>query len=230
MSMTMRLLTRPVLAIAALATLSACATQVPDRIADVRTPLDHFQPKAAPSEREIRLAIHAQGLSGPQADALAAFAADWADAEGGTITLRAPSGGPDAGASFRTAEGARTFLIDQGVPSDRVVIAGYDAQGQPGGILHVSYTRFEAVIPSCGKTWTNIAHSMSNDVQPNFGCAVSANMAAQIADPADLVRAHQSTPVDAARRAVVLDKYRKGLMTASEKDEQAKGVVSDAIK
>ncbi len=226
----MRLLTRPFLAIAALATLSACATPTPDRMSDVRTPLDHFQPKAVSSEHEIRLAIHAQGLSGPQADALAAFAADWADAEGGTITLRAPSGGPDAGAAFRTAEGARTFLIDQGVPSDRVVIAGYDAQGQAGGILHVSYTRFEAVIPSCGKAWTNIAHSMTNDAQPNFGCAVSANMAAQIADPADLVRAHQSAPIDASRRAVVLDKYRKGLMTSSEKDDQAKGVVSEAIK
>jgi pilus assembly protein CpaD len=71
---------------------------------------------------------------------------------------------------------------------------------------------------------------MSNDVQPNFGCAVTANMAAQIANPADLARPQHATPADAARRSLVLDKYRKGQITSSEKDDQAKGVVSDAIK
>jgi pilus assembly protein CpaD len=229
--LTRPILTHPLLAIAALASLSACASaQAPDRIVNAKTPTEHYQAKAVASQQEVRLAVHAQGLSGTQADALAQFAQDWADADGGTITLRAPTGGPDAGAAFRTVEGARSFLIDQGVPSDRLIVAGYDAKGAPGGVLHITYEAYSALVPACGKTWTNIARSMSNDVQPNFGCAVTANMAAQIANPADLARPQHSTPADAARRAVVLDKYRKGQITASEKDDQAKGVVSDAIK
>lgn len=231
MTMLTHRLTRPILAIAALASLSACAsTKAPDRLVEARTPTEHYPITAKASQQEVRLAVHAQGLSGTQADALAQFAQDWSDAGGGTITLRAPTGGPDAGAAFRTVEGARSFLIDQGVPADRLVVAGYDAKGAPGGVLHVSYEAYRAVVPSCGKAWVNIAHSMTNEVQPNFGCAVSANMAAQIANPADLVRPEHSTPADAARRTVVLDKYRKGQITASEKDDQAKGVVSDAIK
>jgi len=231
MTMLKRRLISPILAIAALASLSACAsTKAPDRLVQAKTPTEHYQAKAVAEPREVRLAVHAQGLSGPQAEALAQFAQDWADADGGTIILRAPTGGPDAGASFRTVEGARSFLIDQGVPADRLIVTGYDAKGAPGGVLHISYEAYRAVVPSCGKTWVNIARSMTNEVQPNFGCAVTANMAAQIADPADLVRPQRSTPADAARRAVVLDKYRKGQITASEKDDQAKGVVSDAIK
>lgn len=231
MTMLARRLTRPILAIAALATLSACASaKAPDRMVEAKTPTEHYQAKAVAAPQEVRLAVHAQGLSGPQADALAQFAQDWMDAEGGTITLRAPTGGPDAGAAFRTVEGARSFLIDQGVPADRLIVAGYDARGAPGGVLHISYDAYRAVVPACGKTWINVAHSLTNDVQPNFGCAVTANMAAQIANPADLVRPQRSTPPDAARRATVLEKYRKGQVTASDKDDQAKGVVSDAIK
>lgn len=224
-------LARPILAIATLASLSACASvKAPDRIVQARTPTEHYQATAEATQPEVLLAVHAQGLSATQANALAQFAQDWADAEGGTITLSAPTGGPDAGAAFRTVEGARSFLIDQGVPADRLVVAGYDAKGAPGGVLRVSYAAYRAIVPSCGKTWVNVARSMNNDVQPNFGCAVTANMAAQIADPADLVRPQHAMPADAARRAVVLDKYRKGQITASEKDDQAKGVVSDAIK
>lgn len=226
-----RALTFCLLAAAATASLSACATKVPDRIGKAKTPTEHFQARAVAADQEIRLAVHAQGLSATQAEALSQFAQDWMEAEGGTITLSAPTGGPNAGAAFRTAEGARAFLIDQGVPGDRLVIAGYDGRAEPGpGVLKVSYTHYKAVVPSCGKTWTNIAHSATNDVQPNFGCAVTANMAAQIADPADLAHPRQSTPADAGRRAVVLDKYRKGQITSSEADDKAKGTISSAIK
>jgi pilus assembly protein CpaD len=231
MTMLARRLIHPILAMAALASLSACAsTRTPDRIAQAKTPTEHFEARAEATQTEVLLAVHAQGLSPTQATALAQFAQDWADAQGGAITLRAPTGTPDAGAAFRTVEGARGFLIDQGIPADQLVVVGYDAKGAPGGVLHIGYEAYRAVVPSCGKTWTNIARTMSNDVQPNFGCAVTANMAAQIANPADLVRPQHATPTDAARRAVVLDKYRKGQITASEKDDQAKGVVSDAIK
>ena len=54
-------------------------------------------------------------------------------------------------------------------------------------------------------------------------------MAAQIANPEDLIRPRDSTPADAGRRDTVLGKYRKGDVTASAKDEQATGVVSKAV-
>ena len=223
-----RALTAPLLALAALASLSACATKVPDRVGkEAKTPTEHFAMRAEPMDTEVRLAVHAQGLSANQAAALAQFVSDWSDSGGGTITLRSPTGGADAGAAAHITDGARAFLIEQGVPADHIQVVSYDAHGEPAPILRIGY---RAIVPSCGKTWTNISHSASNDVQPNFGCSVTANMAAQIADPADLAHPRQMTPGDATRRVNMLDKYRKGQVTSSEKDDQAKGVVSDAIK
>jgi pilus assembly protein CpaD len=75
-----------------------------------------------------------------------------------------------------------------------------------------------------------MSKSANNDVQPNFGCAVTANMALMVANPNDLLRPTDSGPSDAGRRMTVLEKYREGKVTSSEKDEQAKGSVSQAVK
>lgn len=216
--------------VAGLAACASASMDAPDRIADPRLPTEHYQAQAVESPQEIRLAIHAQGLSANQATALARFVQAWGEGEGGVITLSAPTAGPDAAAAFRTGEGARTFLIAQGVPADRIQVAGYDPAGLVEAPLRIGYTRYEAVIPACGQAWQNVASTKTNDVQANFGCAVTANMAAQIANPGDLVRPRDMTPADAARRATVLEKYRKGQVVSSEKDAQAQGVVSDAIK
>lgn len=210
--------------------LGACATRIPDRIVDAKTPTEHFQAKVTAADQEIRLAVHAQGLSPNQAEALAAFASGWREADGGTITLSAPAGVADSRAAFRTLEGARGVLIGQGVAADHISVINYDAKGDPAAPLRVAYLRYQAQVPVCGQTWTNIAHSANNQVQPNFGCAVTANMAAQIANPADLAHPRASTPADAQRRAVMLDKYRKGQVTSSDKDDQAKGVISNVAR
>jgi pilus assembly protein CpaD len=55
---------------------------------------------------------------------------------------------------------------------------------------------------------------------------VTANIAAQIADPEDLLHPRAETPPDGSRRQVVLDKYRTGATTSTAKDTQANGAVS----
>lgn len=208
----------------------ACATKTPDRVADARTPTEHFEAKARPASPEMLLAIHAQGLSDTQADALAALAADWQDSEGGPIVVRTPAGGANGASAFRAAETARTFLINRGVPQDRVVIEGYDPKGEAGAPLRLTYVRYQAVVPACGRVWSNVAHSADNEVQRNFGCAVTANFAAQVANAGDLAAPRDMSPPDAMRRQTVLDKYRKGEVTGAEKDTQASGAISKAVQ
>jgi pilus assembly protein CpaD len=58
---------------------------------------------------------------------------------------------------------------------------------------------------------------------------VTANIAAQVANPEDLLGPRPETPIDSGRRATVLDKYRKGEVTASAKDEQSNGIISKAV-
>jgi pilus assembly protein CpaD len=93
----------------------------------------------------------------------------------------------------------------------------------------VGYMRFHAKGPDCGRGWDDITANHANRPYANFGCATTANMAAQIANPADVVAPHAADPADAGRRQTVLDHYRKGELTSSVHDDQANGAVSRVV-
>lgn len=221
------------IALALTAALSACAATPPlqaGQTSIARTPTELWKAEVTTQPEEIRLAVRAQGLSPNQAGALTTFADTWRSADGGEVIVQVPVGGPDPGAVSRSGESTRSFLVEQGVPASAVRLLGYDAKGDVAAPLVVGFLRYAVNIPACGQSWTNIAHSMTNQPQPNFGCAVTANIAAQIANPADLATPRTLDPADAQRRAVVLDKYRKGELTSSEADEKAKGTLSLVVK
>lgn len=219
-----------ILALFAASGLAACQTpSVPGQITDARTPTEQWQVQPSAQPEEIQLAIHASGVSPNQAEALAAFVAEWRDAGAGTITIQAPADRIDPALAHRATESTRSFLAGQGVAFQQIRVVGYRPEGEGKPPLRVGYLRHTVEIPECGREWTNIARSASNAPQPNFGCAVTANMAAQIANPADLAGPRPSAPADAQRRAVVLDKYRRGDVTSSAKDAQAAGSVAQAV-
>ncbi len=96
----------------------------------------------------------------------------------------------------------------------------------PGAPLLASYDRFDAQGPNCSSGWGDLTATGHNSTFGHFGCAVTANVAAQIANPRDLIAPAVMTPGDNVRRAVVLDKYRRGEVTSSAKDDQADGKTS----
>jgi pilus assembly protein CpaD len=67
----------------------------------------------------------------------------------------------------------------------------------------------------------------SNRPHWNHGCASQRNLAAQLANPADLVQPRAETPVLASRRNTTIDKYRKGEATATVYPDANKGKISD---
>jgi pilus assembly protein CpaD len=231
--MSRHLLLRTAAALGLAASLAACATTVPGEDKHADLPTERFEPKVTSKPEEVLLAVHAQGLSPRQAEALAKLHDYWLEDDGGVIGVQAPTDGVDPSAAYRMSEAARSYLISRGVPPDKIEVVGYDPvpgdSGDGPPPLKVGYLRYHAEIPQCGKVWTNISRSWNNDVQPNFGCAVSANLAAQVADPADLLGPRPMAPQDATRRQEVLDKYRKGEVTSAAKDEKADGAISRAV-
>lgn len=218
------------LAAAALA-LAACATSPAPRAEAVPpTALDRWSSRiqVTAQPEEIRLAPHAAGLSGTQARALAEFHARWTLAEGGVITVAAPTGDQGPGA-YRVGVDSRAFLVSQGAAPDRVRLVGYDPAGTRDAPIIVSFQRYVATAPRCGE-WTAVTSTASNQPHGNLGCAVSANIAAQVANPGDLLAARPMDPADTGRRTTVLGKYRAGEVTSTAKDEQASGAVSRAVQ
>ena len=94
----------------------------------------------------------------------------------------------------------------------------------------VGFDTVRAAVPTCGTSWTNLGRTGANAGYANFGCAVNANLAAQIADPRDIVSPRAVQPGSAARRAVVFDKYRLGEPTAATREPMVENQrVSNAV-
>ncbi|PVM84343.1 CpaD family pilus assembly protein [Caulobacter endophyticus] len=225
---------RVILAGAGLLALAACASAGVSPSGQAAAPTtsteqwaDKVKVTAAPDE--VLLAVHAEGLSPRQVQALDALLARFTEAEARELVVLAPVGGPEAPAAGRMAAAARAYLIDAGAPRFAVRIDSYPAEGDKAPPLRVGYLRHEVETPRCG-AWENLTATRANDAYGNFGCAVTANMAAQVANPADLQGPRREDPADAMRRGVVLGKYRAGEPTASQKDAQSDGAVSRVVK
>ena len=61
-----------------------------------------------------------------------------------------------------------------------------------------------------------------------LGCSTISNMAAQIADPRDIMGQRPMDPADAGRRTVVIQNYRRGEPTGAQVPDDA-AQLSDAI-
>lgn len=179
--------------------------------------------KVIQASDEILLAIHPTGLSDNQRAALRALVGRWLEAEARELVVTAPG---DAGAM---AAQVRERLIVLGAPAAKVRVVGADPTAPREAVLRVGFTRHEAQIPKCGQAWESLTATRDNRAYENFGCAVAANMAAQVADPEDLVRPRDVTPADAGRVDTVMRKYRRGEITSSPRDSQASGALSRAI-
>lgn len=194
------------------------------------TPSERYAVQVDPSPLELKLGVHDTGLSPNQADALRDFAARWRLTDRAPITIKAPEHGLAQGPVYRTATSARDLLIAEGVDPEGVRIVGYDVGDDHGAPVVVGFVRYQARGPQCGRAWENLANVYANHEYAEFGCAVTANIGAQVAEPADLLHPRDFDPPDAGRRQTVLDKYRQGAVTTAAKDSQANGAVSSTAQ
>jgi pilus assembly protein CpaD len=210
-------------------TLAGCAHSDNDLAKSARTPTELYNLKAEDQSDLILLAVHAEGLSSAQEDALTALAGRWREGGARAIQISAPHGLVDSVSAYKAAQAARARLIALGVPPEAINQRSYDAPDDANAPLKIEFMRYEAVVPACGRSWENLTETDANVVQSNFGCAVTANMAAQIADPADINAPRAVESADAGRRVKVIQTYRKGDITAGAADSKASGAVSNAI-
>jgi pilus assembly protein CpaD len=220
----------PALAAALTLTLGACASAPSEIDKFARTDTEQYKVKVEKAPEQLALGPHAEGLSAAQAAALGEFAATWRDAGEGDILIRTPRTG-DQTAVSRSAAATQTALASLGVPRGALRIEAYDAAaGEARPPLLVSFERYTAKVADCSQTWGNLSSTGANKPSEHFGCTVTANFAAQLADPRDAIRPAPTDPSDASRRSTVLSAYRKGDVTSSKADSQASGAVSKVVQ
>ena len=218
------------LAAAGLLTLQACAgapNSEQIKRAESVLPTEQFGITVSNAPEQIAIGLHASGLSANHEAALGVLVARWRADGGGPVTLRAPLSG-NVALVHRMQEAAAAALARLGVPRERLSLLGYAAAPTvEAAPLLISYERFEAQGPNCSGGWRNLTSTDSNTPYDHFGCSVTANISAQVANPRDFLAPAVETPADDSRREVILGKYRLGLATSSVKDDQASGKVSD---
>ncbi len=211
--------------LAAASALAGCAADTnPQSLA--LTPTEHYGLTVSSHPEQIAIGVHRSGLSNTQKAALAQFASQWRDDGGGPVSVRAPYDAADPATARRMSDQAAAYLVQLGVPHERVQLGAYASNRVPGAPVLASYDKFDVQGPNCSGGWSDLTHTAHNSTFGHFGCAVTANFAAQVANPRDLVAPAVTTPGDNVRRALVLDKYRKGEITSSAKDDQADGKTS----
>ena len=179
-------------------------------------PTQRFSLQVEPGIERIALTVHDQGLSANQQNAILDLANRFGQEGAPTIRIEAPSG-QDVVANA-LAWRVKTVLEQVGVPTHQVQVIGYSAPDPRAPVL-VGFDTVRAQVPQCGREWGNLSRTANNQSSANFGCAVTANLAAQIANPRDIVAPRTMTPGDTGRRSVVFDKYRKGESTSAAREE-----------
>lgn len=214
----------------ALASLAACAATDPKAsLTAAKLPTEKFSAQVEEAPDQVALGVHAEGLSANQQTAIADFVGRWREAGGGVIVVKAPADVADADQAKSMSYAVQSQLQALGVPSERIQLAAYASGGGRAPIL-ASFQKLTAQGPDCSGGWDNLTSTNSNEPYKHFGCALTANLAAQVADPRDLVSPPGLAPADNTRRQIVLGKYRDGKVTASDKDNQASGAVSTAVQ
>lgn len=179
---------------------------------------------------EVHVAKGAVALSDEDGARVAKLAADYRARGTGRLSIASPDLSGDRSA-LQIAAQMTNIAIDQGVDADSIEMSKYRASAdQSDAPIVMTYSVYEATPSACGDWTKNYAFAPLNHPTPNHGCATQNNLAAMVENPRDLVTARTEQPADQARRAFVLDQYRKGQVTSSQKDDQAQGAVSEVGK
>lgn len=180
---------------------------------------------------EVAMSPAEPGLPYSELRKVEAFLADYKSRgrRHGPLILSVPQNSPHASQLETSAKEAYDLAYDYGVQD--LKRSDYDSNGSADAPLVLAFMAYRAIPPNCKSLASlNLAATHESDRLPTLGCASAVNLAAMIADPADLLGARIMDPADVVRRMTVLDKYRAGQPTATERPDAEKGSISDAIE
>lgn len=161
---------------------------------------------------DIPVAAGDRAMTRQQAEQLAGFLETYDRSAQPTLKMLLPSGSANQRAAERTSAGLARVARANGVPAARISVLSYRAEGadtQPP--IRVAFSRVAASAGPCGRWPDDLMKNAENRHYSNFGCAYQQNLAAQVANPNDLVGPRKQGDIDAERRGIVIGDYRQSV-------------------
>ncbi|TIL42880.1 CpaD family pilus assembly protein [Mesorhizobium sp.] len=203
----------PVLAVAVAALLAGCANRdsitvgaVPD---DYRT---NHPIVIAEKNQKIDLPVGAGdgGMTGSQRDTLLGFLDGYDKSAAPTLTISIPSGSANEIAATAAGRDFARLAIASGISRNRIVITTYQSvSAEASAPIRVAYVSVKAQTDRCGRWPEDLMQTSENKHYADFGCSYQNNLAAQIANPTDLLGPRKQSDIDAENRGAVVDVYRQ---------------------
>ena len=186
---------------------------------------------AAPETVRVSMDVSARdnGLTWNQIDVINAVATEYKARGHGPLVISYPQNAGNADAAISAIAEARTQLYEAGLDWRQITGGAYEAGGRTSAPVIFSFTRYQAIAPECDTRWNDMANVRANENCPRFGCATANNLANMVADPRDLVAPRTMDGPDTGRRQTVLDNYRQGESTASQRSDRESGAVSSSV-
>lgn len=202
----------PVLAIVAVALLSGCANRDSITVGSVPDDYRTNHPIVIGEKEQILdlpVAVDQNGASRSQKVALEGFLDGYDRSARPLLQILAPVGSVNEGAASGVAHDFAAIARKNGVPSARISVAAYQANaGETSAPVRVSFVALKAHTGKCGRWPDDLTKTEENKHYANFGCSYQNNLAAQIANPADLLGPRKPGDIDAANRSSAIDDYR----------------------
>ena len=151
-------------------------------------------------------------------DSIRGFGSAYQGNSSGVVQIVLPVGSVNSAAAMAAKREIRAILQQSGVSPRQIIETSYQASNpEQSAPIRLSYVAITAATDQCGN-WPDdlIQNSVKNENWHNFGCASQQNLAAQIANPMDLVAPRGMSPIDAERRSTVITKWRQGTTTVSQ--------------
>jgi pilus assembly protein CpaD len=183
-----------------------------------------------PSNLSLRVPRGSAGMSPHQRAQVIDFLNRYRAGDSGNskLVIAAPSGSANEVAAMQAVAEVRHLMSEAGFPDGSITIEAYHEERDPQPPIRISYLRYVAEGPECGRWPANLAEQRDNLPYANLGCATQRNFAAQVANPADLLGPRSMAPAPGERRDVVWGKYIKGESTISQKQADERAVVKGA--
>lgn len=219
-----RTLTRLLGAALVAGTVSACATPTASTSPSI------FKNKVQIAESIERLELYTRPngleLSARDQAAVSQFLQAYGHGGNGPLYINVPSSA-HAGLGAQQAQALiRQNLSAVGLGRANVQTGQYQsAHGSPAPVV-VSYRTLKTIPQDC-RQLGDMTDTYNNQPYDNFGCFHTANLAAMIGDPRQLLQPYDMTIPDSQRRQTVYDKYIKGENTASEQPARQQVSVED---
>jgi pilus assembly protein CpaD len=151
-----------------------------------------------------------RGMTGSQRATLLGFLDGYDKSAAPALTISIPSGSANEIAATAAGRDFARLAIASGISRNRIVVTTYQSvSAEASAPIRVAYVSVKAQTDRCGRWPEDLLETSENKHYADFGCSYQNNLAAQMANPADLIGPRKQSDIDAENRGEVIDVYRQ---------------------